>query len=182
VDDKVFKTTHSAVHLPPLITSKQKTFRLPLLALTTLNSPENPTQADPSVSVQHFIDPVSGVVITTGYGRVTFQETLDSISTLRQNSLFRPTLPHLEGPVRHSQVRVHTAGHLRPATNSRPIHQRPPGRAGGYRSGLALRPFLFRALAGNPNLGLFSSLPDALSWLDLGATVLPGYASRVSST
>src|SRR5215469_12198477 len=66
VDDKVFKTTHSAVHLPPLITSKQKTFRLPLLALTTLNSPENPTQADPSVSVQHFIDPVSGVVITTG--------------------------------------------------------------------------------------------------------------------
>jgi hypothetical protein len=129
------------------------------------------------VSVQHFIDPASGVVITTCFGRVTFQETLDSISTLRQNNLFRPTLPHLadlSGITKfeftkqdiYDLHRIHD-----PFTKD---HRAALVVTGVTRAAA----IFFHALSGNPNLGLFSSLPDALSWLNLVAIVLPGYASH----
>jgi hypothetical protein len=133
------------------------------------------------VSVQHFIDPASGVVITTCYGRLTFQETLDSIFTLRQNSLFRPTLPHLadlSGITKFEFTRRNIFDLQRihdPFTND---HRSALVVTGVTRAAAVL----FRALSGNPNLGLFSSLPDALSGLDLGATVLPGYASQTSNS
>ena len=133
------------------------------------------------MSVQHFIDPASGVVITTCYGRVTFQETLDSISTLRQNSLFRPTLPHLadlSGITKFEFTRQDVFDLQRihdPFTND---HRAALVVTGVTRAAAVL----FRALSGNPNLGLFSSLPDALSWLDLGASILPGYASQTRNS
>jgi hypothetical protein len=126
--------------------------------------PENPTQGDSSVSVRHLLDPASGVLITTYYGRVTFQETLDSISTLRQNSLFRPTLPHLADlsgiskfEFTRQDIRDLQRSHD-PFTND---HRAALVVTGVTRAAAVL----FRALSGTPNLGLFSSLPDALSWL-----------------
>ena len=132
------------------------------------------------MSVQHFIDSASGVVITTCYGRVSFQETLDSISTLRQNCLFHPTRSHLadltgitkfdftQKQIRDLQ-RVHD-----PFTND---HRAALVVTGVTRAAAVL----FRTLSGNPNLGLFSTVPEALAWLDLSASILPGYVSHAAA-
>lgn len=101
------------------------------------------------------------------------------MSALRKDRLFRPTLAHLAdvSGITQLEMETHDLFELRrvhdPFSNE---HRRAvvvPD------SGVTRDAAVFyRSISGNPNFELFSSLPAALSWLDLSATILPGYTSH----
>jgi hypothetical protein len=112
---------------------------------------------------------------------VSFQDAIDSISVLRADKRFHPALTHLADlsgitalDMKEQEIYDFRRTHDPFSNENRRAVVVPE-------SGLTHDAVvLYRTISHNPNFELFSSLPAALSWLGLSASVLPGYVSQAA--
>ena len=125
------------------------------------------------MSVHHFVDPSHSVVISTGSGEVTFQEILASVAELLHDPKFEPgfrqlgDLSHISG-VKFGLSELREIFRLHdPFSNE--------GRRAMVTSGAGHAHDLvcaYQMLVSRSRFGIFRSMEEAVSWLDLGITII----------
>ena len=131
------------------------------------------------VSVENFVDPEHGVVITRCSGHVTRNDVMHGIASLRRDPGFRPNfrqLINLMDALKFDLDFKDLCG-IRQiydpfSSQSRRAIVAPPGGA-GY--GLAR---MYQAIVDSEHMEVFVSLLDAISWLGLEVTVLEAAIQR----
>ena len=126
-----------------------------------------------SVSVHHFVDASHALVISTCSGNVTFQEVLASIVELRRDAKFDPGFRQL-GDLSHvSGVRI-GIGELQelyrvhdPFSNAVRRAMVTPGFGAAHDLACA-----YQLLVSRSRFGVFRSVEEALTWLELGLTMI----------
>ena len=125
------------------------------------------------MSVHHFVDPSHSVVITTCSGEVTFHDVLASIDELRDDPKFEPGFRQL-GDLSHISGVQFGISELEELYRAHDPFSNEGRRAMvtvgfGPAHDLACA---YRLLVSRSRFGVFRSMQEAVSWLDLGITLI----------
>jgi hypothetical protein len=133
---------------------------------------EFPKEGEPCVC-SSFVDPSLGVVINTCSGEITFHEVLASIIELRSHPQFKPGFRQLGDLAGISGVRfgIREVQEIYRAHDpfSNQVRRAMVTAGAGPAHDLACA---YQLLVAGSSFGVFQSMQEALSWLDLGATMV----------
>lgn len=131
------------------------------------------------VSVHHFVDPSHSVVISTCSGEVTFQDILASVAELRDDPKFEPGFRQL-GDLSHISGVKFGISELQEIYRAHDPFSN-EGRRAMVTAGVGHAHDLvcaYQMLVSRSRFGIFRSMEEAVSWLDLSITIIEPSAAE----